>query len=492
MKLRILSLLGIALMLAIASCSEFEQYNANPNEPTEVSPDVLLTSSIRQSVTTMVDASFLLGNNAAQLTAKTLRTEVDAYNWNAFPTVWEGMYESLTDIHAVEEQARTQGNAALEGVAIVWKSWVYSVLTSTYGDIPYSEAMQGATGNFTPVYDAQADIYADLLAELDRADDLLAGGGTITGDILLGNDAAKWRKFGNSLRLRLLMRASDQLADAGTQFAAIVSEGNLMASNADNAALTYLTAFPNQFPLIPIKTGDFDAVGLSQTSLAVMSAHNDPRLMRYARPDNDDFTAAAQFTGADNGSASATCSKSASRLGVQYYNYPNLATYTSLGLPMAEGIVMQYAEVAFLLAEAAAKGWINDAIEPHYRNGVEASMEYYLVDYAPFGWNDFNDYYTNSGVAYSAVTDIWEQKWLALFFTGLEPYFEVRRWYVASGNDWSGIPFMDAPCDNLNNDALPMRFLYPGEEQSLNAVNYQAAVAQMGGNDQNTRMWLVQ
>lgn len=483
------------MMLVVASCSEFERYNSNPNEPTVVSPDVLLTSSIRQSVGTMVDASFLLGNNASQLTAKTLRTEVDAYNWNAFPTVWEGMFESLTDIHAVEEQATAQGNDALEGAAIVWKSWIYSVLTNAYGDIPYSEAMLGAEGNFTPAYDAQADIYADLLAELDRADDLLgSGNGSISGDILLGNDESKWRKFGNSLRLRLLMTASGQLADAGTQFATIVGEGNLMASNADNAILSYLAAFPNQFPLIPIKTGDFDAVGLSQTSLAVMSANGDPRLMRYARPDNDDFTAAgvAQFTGADNGSASATCSKSASRLGVQYYNYPNLTTFSDLGLPMAEGIVMSYAEVEFLLAEAAAKGWINDAVEPHYRDGVQASMDYYQVDYAPFGWGDFNDFYANSGVQYSAVTDIWEQKWLALFFTGLEPYFEVRRWYVESGNDWAGIPFMDAPCDNLNNDELPMRFLYPGEEQSLNAVNYQAAVAQMGGNDQNTRMWLVQ
>ena len=119
-------------------------------------------------------------------------------------------------------------------------------------------------------------------------------------------------------------------------------------------------------------------------------------------------------------------------------------------------------------------------------------MEYHQVDLEPFAWADFDDFYANSGVAYEMVTDIWEQKWLALFFHGLEPYFEVRRWYFESGMSFDGIPFLEAPCENLNDGNLPMRFLYPGEEQSLNAINYQNAVDRLGGNNQNARMWLVQ
>jgi hypothetical protein len=154
---------------------------------------------------------------------------------------------------------------------------------------------------------------------------------------------------------------------------------------------------------------------------------------------------------------------------------------------------MTYSEVEFILAEAAAKGWITDDVETHYRAGIEASMDYYNVEYGPFGYTDFNDYYANSGVAYDETIDIWEQKWMALFFTGLEPYFEVRRWYAESGMSFAPIRFLTAPCENLNNDVLPMRFLYPGEEQSLNSANYSSAVDALGGsNSFNAPIWLVE
>lgn len=476
----------------LTSCEEFEEFNENPNEPTEVSPDVLFTSALRASMNTLVTESFLLGNNVAQLTTKTLRTEVDTYNWNAFPTVWEGLYESLTDVDAVERVAIEQGNSQLQGAAITWKALIFATLTDAYGDIPYSEAIGGAENNFTPVYDAQESIYADLLEQLADADGLLAGAGSISGDIIFNNDATKWRKFANSLRLRLLMHASDKIGNADSQFSAIVSAGNIMTSNEDNATLTFLDGFPNQYPLVPLKIGDFDAVAFSQSALNVMGPLKDPRLMRYARPNNDDYTDPNQISGAANGANSSVCSKSGSRLGVQYFNNPNITQASTLGLPTAEGVAMTYAEVEFLLAEAAAKGWINNDIETHYRNGIAASMEYHRVDLDPFGWADFDDFYSNSGVAYKEVTDIWEQKWLALFFHGLEPYFEVRRWYFESGMSFDGIPFLEPACQNLNNDNLPLRFLYPGEEQSLNSINYGAAINKLGGNDQNARMWLIQ
>jgi len=491
MKLKSIYLTLLTLTLITFSCEDFDELNENPNEPTTVSADVLLTSAIRQSVNTSTNESFLLGNNAAQLTAKTLRTEIDAYNWNAFPTVWDGMYTALTDVNSVEDQALEQGNEQLEGVAIVLRSWIFSVLTNAYGDIPYFDAINGDDGSFTPVYDEQSAIYEDLLSELERASSLLDGGGSISGDILLNNDASRWQKLANSLRLRLLMTAGNALPDAGNRFAAVVNGASIMESNVDNATLTYLPSVPNTFPLLPLKTGDFDAVAFSQTALDVMSQYDDPRLSRYARPDNDDFDN-PMFSGAANGSNNANCSKIGSRLGVQYYNDGSQTTAAELGLDIAKGIVMTYAEVEFLLAEAAAKGWIQDDVETHYRAGIAASMVYHQVDPEPFGYSSVDDFYNNSGVAYEEVTDIWEQKWLALYFTGLEPYFEVRRWYAESGMSFDGIPFLSAPCDNLNNDQLPMRFLYPGEERSLNQNNYEAAASRIGGDNFNTTIWLVE
>jgi len=490
MKLDKIILIFLGLFI-FTSCEEFEEVNENPNEPTEVAPSVLMPSAIRQSVNTSVNESFLLGNNIAQLTSKTLRTEPDTYNWNAFPTFWEGMYGALTDVKGIEMASIESGNEQQEAAAIVLRSWIFANLTNAYGDIPYFEAIRGDENELTPAYDSQEEIYIDILSELERATNFLANGaGTIEGDILYEGDSEKWIKLANSLRLRLLMTAGDNLANAGSQFNAIVSSGDIFTSNDDNAVLNYLNTFPNEFPLIPLKTGDFDAVAISETSLTVMENYSDPRLLRYARPDNDDY-GNPTFSGAVSGSGS--CGKDGSRLGAAYYNDGAQTLASELGIGNANGIIMTYSEVEFLLAEAAAKDWIADDIETHYRNGIEASMDYYQVDYTPFGYSNFNDYYSNSGVAYSTTTDIWEQKWLSLYFTGLEPFYEVRRWYVESGMSFDGIPFLSAPCDNLNNDNLPMRFRYPGQEQSLNAENYNSAVQALGGsNDINASIWLVE
>ncbi len=494
-------LFSLSLVLVLFSCDEeLLELNENPNQPSEVTPGVLLTAGTRAAINSMVTESFLLGNNAAQLTAKTLRAEIDIYNWNAFPTVWEEQYRALTDIIELERVAIEQGNEQMEGVALVMKSYIFSVLTDAYGDIPYTEAAQGIEdGNFTPAYDAQEDIYfgpEGLLAELDRADDLLNTGnaGSITGDILFSGDVTMWKKWANSLRLRLLMHASTQM-DVSAEISALVQEGNLMTSNNDNAVLTYTGSFPNEYPLIPLKQGDFDAVVMSNRSVGVMQQYDDPRLSRYARPDNLDFSDPT-FSGAENGSENASlCDKTGSRLGVQYYNYPGQPiTFSSEGLPVAEGVLQTYAEVEFLLAEAAARGFISDDVEMHYRNGIQASMDYHQVDYAPFGYADFDDYYANSGVAYAGeAIQIWEQKWLALFFHGLEPYFEIRRWLFENDFDLNAIPFLSPTCENVNDDRLPVRFLYPGQEQSLNAENYDQAVSNLGGsNSFNARIWLLQ
>ena len=474
------------VLLSTVGCSDFEELNLNPNEPTTVSSGVLFTSAIRTSIQTTSNEAFLLSNNAAQLTAKTLRAEVDFYGWNAFPTVWEGLYESLTDINNAIEIAQADGNTKMEGALMVMQAWIFSELTNAYGDIPYSEAIDGLTANFTPAYDTQESIYTDLLSKLSQATTKLSAAGSIEGDILYQGDAVLWAKFANSLQLRLLMYASAK-TNVATQFAQIVSQGQIFSSNEEQAALDFLSSFPNQFPTLPLKQGDFDAVAISVSAVNALQANNDPRLSRYARPDNLDFDNPT-FTGVSNGVGGQT----GSRLGLAYFDYPGQITAAEKGLSYAEGILMTYAEVEFLLAEAAAKGWITSSVETHYKQGIEASHQYYEVDYTPNGWTNFEDFYQNSGVAYSATLDIWKQKWLSMYFTALDPYFEVRRWYSeVSGFD--GLPFLNRPIgSNSNNYELPMRFLYPGQEQSLNAENYNEANSRYSAPKLiNGKMWIV-
>lgn len=126
------------------------------------------------------------------------------------PTVWEGLYESLTDINNAIEIAQEEENTKMEGALMVMQAWIFSQLTNAYGDIPYSEAIDGLNANFTPVYDTQESIYTDLLARLTQATTKLGAAGSIEGDILYQGDATLWAKFANSLSLRLLMYASEK------------------------------------------------------------------------------------------------------------------------------------------------------------------------------------------------------------------------------------------------------------------------------------------
>jgi len=474
------------LLISLLSCNDFEALNINPNEPTSISTGVLFSSALRKSVQTTSNEAFLLSNNIAQLTAKTLRAEVDFYNWNAFPTVWEGLYESLADLKEVVRVGTEEGNLQAVGAAKVLQTWIFSQLTNAYGDIPYSEAINGDQSLFTPKYDQQVDIYKGMMAELDVAISALNGSGTISGDILYNGQANHWKKFANGLKLRLLMYASAQ-QDVAAEFAEVVSGGELFTSNEEQASLTFLSAFPNQFPTRPLKQGDFDAVAISKSAVTALQKTQDPRLSRYARPDNENFDTPI-FTGVENGVGGQT----GSRLGLAYYDYPGQITASEKGLQTAEGILMTYAEIEFLLAEGVLKGWIQGDVAAHYKKGIRASHDYYQVSYTPFGWQDFSDFYENSSVAYTTPMDVWEQKWLSLYFSALDPYFEVRRWYTTVGG-WDGLPFLNAPIgNNFNNYELPMRFLYPGQEQSLNEDNYKQANANYNTATLiNGKMWIV-
>ena len=145
--------------LTFQSCEDLSTINENPNEPSNVDAGVLFTEGIRSSVNTSVTQSYLLGNVASQVAAKTLRAEVGEYSWNAFPNTWNQNYLSLGNIIEAERVAQEAGNAKMEGAAKVMKSWIFATLTLAYGDVPYSEANTGSTNaNWFPGYDSQEDI----------------------------------------------------------------------------------------------------------------------------------------------------------------------------------------------------------------------------------------------------------------------------------------------------------------------------------------------
>ncbi len=481
------------LFFSLNSCTEdIETLRENPNQPANAALSNILPSIIKNTANITVEQSFLVGNNAAQLTAKSHVLEVDVYSWRGFST-WNSIYNVLRDVNVLEQQAIFEENKAFEAVAVIWRCYLFSILTDMYGDIPYSEALQGqSAANFRPKYDTQEEIYTGekgLLKELGRANDILNGNRpNIDGDILFDNDLNKWQRFCNSLRLRLLVRISKQKNVTVELTDLLTNTNQLMQSNTDNAVLKYQGAVANNNPIRQLKSGDFDAVRIGENLVRTFNLTSDPRLGVYARQTDGTINDLnnAVYLGWQNGN----CDTDGNRLGLIYYDYPTHPTSEK----KADGIFMTYSEVKFLQAEIVQRGLVltGSSAETLYNEGIEAALDYYDVDERTFGWNSRADFINSANIKYDQnLNTIWKQKWISLYFSGLEGYIEVRRWLDYHNGDWTQLSFLSAPCGNQNGDQLPARFVYPASEGTLNSDQFNIATSRMGGNTQNTKMWLI-
>jgi hypothetical protein len=396
------------------------------------------------------------------------------------------MYTTMRDVNNMYTAADLTGQNNYKAIALILKSWMFSLVTDAYGDVPYSEATGGKDKNYFPKYDRQEDIYNGILADLQTANELLGSSSeTVGGDILYNGSLTRWRKLANSLRLRYLMRISNR-RDVSAAMQAIVSNpaaNPVFENNADNAALRYLPTVPNQFPLYTGRVGSVDEFRLSKTMADQLKTFNDPRIGVFARPTVSSVAAGSpEFVGVPNGLDDNAAlqynggGQNISRIGAAYY-IDGFGTPSDRELNIARGIIMTYAELQFILAEAAQKGLIaTGTAKEYYEKGIAASFDFYGLE-VPTG------YLAQPGVAFeagNALQRIGTQKWIALFYTGLEAWFDWRR---------TGIPAITPGPANLNNNQVPVRFIYPTFEFSLNKENVEAAVAGQGPNTINTQVW---
>lgn len=468
----------LLLTVAIGCTDDFEDTNTNPNEPETVTANLLLSTAISNGVNSVVDQAWDNGNIVAQLTAKINFTDFDRYNWGTESGFWNDMYENIAVTENIISIATAEGseNTSYEAIALVLRSWMYAQLTDCWGDVPYSEAINGQTeDNFQPTYDAQQNIYTGIIADLERADQLLAQGQQIFGgDVIFDGDLTNWRKLANSLRLRYLMRSSN-VSDVSSAMQAIADAGNIFESNSDNAVLIYpATSQVDSWPISNGRIGGFDEHRMSTTSEAILKQYGDNRISAWFQPTDNPDDDPTLFAGLPNGLSENNAStynggaSNVSRLNQSFfYDSPN----------SVEAPIMKFSEVQFILAEAAQRGLISGDAETYYNAGVTAELEY---------WNTGQDvaaYLAQTGVAYDGTLElIITQKWLGSFLVGMEGWFDFRR---------TGFPSFIVPGqDNVNNDVVPVRFFYPDSEQTLNADNYSAALLALGGSDNiNTPGW---
>lgn len=502
--------LALALLIGVSACDDgFEELNMNPNSPEDVPASLLLPTVLRNGINENAGLAWGLGNVVMQYSAKIQFTNEDRYNWGPESSPYNSYYNIMRDLENIKQIATTSGNDNYLGVAMVYQSWLYSVLTDAYGDVPYSEATQAKDGENLPQFDTQQSVYQGIITNLVNANDLLdPAGPSIEGDILFEGDIMKWKKFANSLLLRIHMRLSDRI-DPSSAMQNIVSNPNLypiLESNDDNVALQYLADLPNQQPLYTTRSGSFDEYRLSEKMENTLKSLNDTRLYAYAQPTTDSGAGLVgdwdDYQGVPNGLADEEAlqyspsgdptkggSNFISRIGLMF----SCSACNSLASPTArQAMLMSYSELQFILAEARERGFITaGAAEGYYREGIQSSFDYYDARLEVGGYTAISNavnadaaYFAQPDVAYTGSSSeklqkIAMQKWIGNFFSGLEAWFDWRR---------TAYPVI-TPGPGAVQPTVPVRFIYPSSVQALNRDNYNAVVQRQGADNLNTRVW---
>ena len=511
-------ILGLCVAVGLfSSCTkDFEEINKNPNNPVDVPAINIFTNTEYNAISRQLGGWMqhtYLGVWCQQW-CKVEYIDEDRYMPRDMSGYFEGPYTSeLKNLVIVINKATESEDDRLAGAAKVLKAWSFLYLTDVWGDVPYSEALQGliVDGIMTPKYDSQESIYTDLLAELEEANVLLSGTSVNfgSGDILYGGDPVLWRKFANSLKLRILNRAAGTpwtftYNMAGTQLDVTTTAGAAAMSGADAQIATILSN-PTQYPIftsnannaelvypgIPYRNPIYDALfsrkdqAIAETIIDWLKARVDPRLHIYAAPTINSVEAGVlEYVGFQNGrSITAAIKPTISQLGTA------IAFSES-----ATSKVMTYDEVQFIIAEHHLRGGRDGQAKTAYEEGITASMERWgCVDgsnvYPSWGYSndvtvgttpypvDYATYLAHPLVSWGGTDTekfqkICEQKWAAIFGQGIEAYNEVRR---------TGFParifeyeLEGAYYPNLG---LPVRVQYALSEQTYNTDNLATAMS---------------
>ena len=483
------SLILCGFLALTAGCTkDFDDININPNAPTAVNSGLLLPQIQRDMIGSVLGETWGIGNIVIQHTAKNQFVNEDRYLWGELNNIWNNVYDNMRDVNNIIIQSEEKNEQNYKGIALVMRAWMFSLATDAYGDIPYSEAIKAKEGiNYTK-YDTQEEVYNGILNDLKEANTILGTTGeVVAGDLIYAGDAAKWKKLANSLRVRYLLRISGK-KDVGADLRSIVNDAAnnpIFTGIADNGVYTFRSTAPDQFPLYSSRIGSFNEFRASKTLLDTLAGLTDSRLSIFFRPTPaTESSANPVFVGLPNGLNDVDAlqynggPQFQSRIGSLFYEN----SISTQGLSIAKGVIMTYAELQFLLAEAAEKGLIGESAETSfYEKGVNASFAFY-------GLTTPANYFSQPEVAYTGtktekLQKIGFQKWVSLYFQGMEAWFDWRR---------TGIPALTPGPSNQNNNQIPVRFRYPIIEQSLNAVGYQGAINRQGPDDLNSKMWYLQ
>jgi hypothetical protein len=474
---KLLYVLAAVVVVTTACTKNLSDLNIDPKNPSTAPSYAFFTNAQRSLSNTLASSNvnlniFRLIVQHWQETQYPEESQYDLGTREINGAIWDAFYrdvirdlrESKTLIpkdvlnpDGSPDAARQQNELAIVEVMEIY-SWYY--LVTTFGDIPYSEAMD--ISNPFPKYDDAKTIYNDLLTRLDAAITKLnvSAASFGTADIVYGGNVAAWKKFANSLKLKMgITIADDDNAKAKATVESAVASG-VFTSNADNAEFVYVTAPPNTNPIWVdlVQSGRDDFVAAS-TLVNQLKTFNDPRLDNFFTPDQS----GVNFSGATPGVQSAFAQ----------YSHVN----PDITDPTFPELLLDYSEVEFYLAEAVQRGYsVGGTAATHYANAVAASIIYWGGTAG-----EAATYLVQPGVVYNAANwkmSIGIQQWIAFYNRGMDAWISWRR---------LDYPQLTAATDALSD--IPVRYPYPVNEQNVNTENYNAASTAIGGDDVTTKLW---
>lgn len=454
--------------LGLTACKDYLDINQDPNNPSTSTPALTLPVGFGEVAYLLGNEFQFLGNYFAQHWTQAgganqycdleqyqmTSTSYDARVWGVF---YAG---ALTDFKYVADQGKASNNPNYAAIGEIMQAYTFQIITDAWGDIPFSEALASLT-NLSPVYDPQEAVYAGMIPLLDDALARIDPAAPTPGadDLVFGGDMALWRKFANTLKLRIFLRQAyvkPAVAEAGVR--ALFGAGAPFLELGETADVAFANQTQNRNPFFQTQVtfrGGVDVVA-SNSALGLLQRTQDPRLDEFYAP-AEIGPNAGRFVGLNQG---VECTPARTSLQATNYSKPGPAVAS----PTTAVPLISAAESYFLQAEAVARGWGSGASAAAlYEQGIRASFDY-------VGESDAaaTTFLLQPAVAYAGgeieaqVNQIITQKWLSFSGTqGFEAWTEYRR---------TGYPDFISPsaASTLASGLLPKRVLYPSSEATRN------------------------
>lgn len=464
-------ILTLGILFGLVGCTDdyYESINVDNSNPSEVPAGYLVTyattSLFHQMYNQNVNLNvFRFFSQYLTTTTYTDEPNYDLDTRNITGNHWNRLYTRvLNNLKSAKEIVNNSGLSAEEkanqlAIIDIIEVYTWQVLVDSFGNIPYSEALQGLDNQF-PKYDDAATIYEDLIVRISADINALNPdfGGFGDNDIVYNDDISAWKKFAASLKLRIGVTLLDKSpATASTVISEALAAG-VFTSNDDNYQINYLTATPYTNPVYEdlVLSGRQDYLP-ANTIVDYMNEMNDPRRAVYFQDVNGSYIGGPYGTSIPGGT-------------YNDFSHEGEIFYTST-MP---GVLLDYAEVEFLQAEYYMKTGNATAAKAHYEAGILANMDYWGVD------SDA----ANAYVAANSWDGVDASKLAMQFWLG-----EYDRGWVG----WNVLRRFDSPVMNVAIDfgePIPTRYTYPLNESSLNPDAYNQASSAIGGDTKTTKLF---